>query len=205
MSLAPPEATDPLADALAQLALLRAENAASKERAAALLADNTHKDRLAFVERCLRFGADAAATNAKTLTRGAATTTSADALLKSLPPADADAVALEWAAFRSRELGLGDEASLAGGAATASLSENRDVHPLIERLLRAALRAGGGAARLRLWHERKANDDAASRSRRPDFTLTSRDDALPTTLGGLVSIEIKRPGDKQSAVSQAAH
>jgi hypothetical protein len=84
--------------------------------------------------------------------------------------------------------------------AAAALDENADVHPAVEWVLRAAAVACG----LRVWHERKTADCVEGAPVRPDFTLTGDRDAAPSTIGALVIVEAKLPGNLANAVKQVA-
>jgi len=78
------------------------------------------------------------------------------------------------------------------------LSENRDMHQSIGW----ALRAAATDSVLRVWHERKAADCVEGASVRPDFTLTGSRDAAPSTIGALVQVEVKLPGDVEKGARQ---
>jgi hypothetical protein len=90
-------------------------------------------------------------------------------------------------------------ASMRFTAPGAKLEEVRDVHPVLNALL-----ASAASHSLRVWRERVATDDVTVAEMRPDFTLTHCRDAAPSTIGALVIVEAKLPGNLASAVKQVA-
>ena len=80
----------------------------------------------------------------------------------------------------------------------AKLKENRDVHPSIARVLDAVVPLND----LRVWHDKLAPDEIGSAQIRPDFTLTGRRDATPSTIGALLFVEVKLPGQLEDAATQ---
>jgi len=99
-----------------------------------------------------------------------------------------------WAAFRDRHA----KTWRAPPSTTSQLRENRHVHPSIHFLLEAAAASGG----LRVWHDAAAPDDVERAHIRPDFTLTSTRDSGPSTIGGLLLVEVKLPGNLDAAQYQ---
>jgi hypothetical protein len=72
------------------------------------------------------------------------------------------------------------------------------VHPTISALIGAAL-----GEHLRLWCNALAEDDIGRAKIRPDFTVTHVRDAMPSTIGALLLVEVKLPGDLTGARTQA--
>jgi hypothetical protein len=99
-----------------------------------------------------------------------------------------------WAAFRDRHA----ETWRAPPSTSSQLRENRHVHPSIRLLLEAAAASGG----LRVYHDAAAPDDVERAHIRPDFTLTSARDSGPSTVGGLLLVEVKLPGNLDDAQYQ---
>jgi hypothetical protein len=78
------------------------------------------------------------------------------------------------------------------------LRENRDVHPSVATLLSALTPKG-----LRLWHDDLAEDDEAAAKIRPDFCVSSTRDSAASTLGAVLIVEVKLPGELDAAARQA--
>ena len=119
-----------------------------------------------------------------------------EGLLAGLPEASAGAAAAAWAALRAAHA-----AQWAPPQPSATLSENKHVHPTIACVLRAALQPS--STPLQLWCNETAGHEAQLATIRPDFTFTHARDALPSTLGALLLVEVKLPGCIEDAVTQA--
>ena len=112
-------------------------------------------------------------------------------LLGALPAPSPDDTSLAWTAFAAAHARV-------PRPSRRKLDENRDVHPTIGVLLGAAL-----GRDLRLWSNALAEDDVAVAKVRPDFTITHARDAMPSTIGALLLVEVKLPGDLIAACAQA--
>ena len=117
-------------------------------------------------------------------------------LLANLPQVNAAAAAAAWAALPAAH-----SAQWVPLPRATPLSESRHVHPTIDCVLRAALRPC--AAPLRLWCNVTAEHEVAQASVRPDFTFTHLRDAMPSTMGALLIVEVKLPGEIEDAMTQA--
>lgn len=104
--------------------------------------------------------------------------------------AAADTQAL-WVAFGARHSATWKRPS------RANLDENRDIHPSIFALLLVV-----ASAFLRVWGNVFAEDDIDRAKIQPDFTATDVRDSSASTIGALIIIEVKLPGDLTRAVRQ---
>jgi hypothetical protein len=121
-----------------------------------------------------------------------------ETLMETLPKADTKTAAAAWAALRKAHSEQWRPPRL---PIHKPLSENRHVHPTIARVLHAALKPS--AAPLQLWCNATAEHELVEASVRPDFTLTHLRDASPSTMGALLMVEVKLPGEIENAVTQA--
>lgn len=117
----------------------------------------------------------------------------ADAVLEGIPAAAVEAARAAWADCCARH-------SIVWRAPQGVLNEVRDVHPTVE----AAVRAAVPLRSLRVWHDVIAADAVPHAEIKPDFTVTDARDALPSTIGGLVLIEVKLPGLLSAAIEQVS-
>ena len=119
-------------------------------------------------------------------------TVTLEAVLCALPPAPSPSeTSLAWKAFAHSHARM-------ALSTRRKLDENRDVHPTIRLLLSAAL-----GQQLRLWCNALAEDDVAKAKIRPDFTVTHARDSIPSTIGALLLVEVKLPGELPAACAQA--
>ena len=173
-----------------------AEAATDAERAlrvAAEAAAEVASKRTFFFSRMLSIASSVAAEHAsKSETRRGApeplVTSFEDVLDATFPKVDEIALATAWASFRVRH------AYVWLPPTAATLNENRHVHPSIGCVLDAVR-----PSTLRLWHDKPAPDDVSIAQIRPDFALTGARDAASSTIGALLVVEVKLPGDIRNA------
>jgi len=77
------------------------------------------------------------------------------------------------------------------------LGEVLDVQPVIAAALASLVPPG-----LRLWHDTVAEDDESSAKIRPDFCVSHARDAAASTLGAVLVVEVKLPGNLDAAERQ---
>jgi hypothetical protein len=97
-----------------------------------------------------------------------------------------------WAAFKTAH---GNEWT---PPEAGTFTENKHVHPTIGCLLRTLV-----PSYLRLWCNETAVDGTAKAEIKPDFTFSHVRDVMPSLLGGVLFVEVKRPGNIDNAVQQA--
>ena len=120
-------------------------------------------------------------------------TASEDDVLLRCPRLAASQVRSAWAAYTAAHA----PSVSAGGKYH---TEVRAVQPSVARLTCAA---AGDACALRAWHGKVAADDVAATAMAPDQMWTHARDAAPSTIGALLIIEVKKPGNVDIAVVQA--
>lgn len=117
-------------------------------------------------------------------------------LFRTLPQVDVGATVAAWAALRKAHSAQWRPPRL---PSNAPLNENRHVHPTIACVLREAMEP---STPLRLWCNATAEHEVVEASVCPDFSLTHRRDAMPSTMGALLMVEVKLPGEIENAVTQ---
>jgi hypothetical protein len=205
------EATS-LADASARAAAEKARAAAEEARAAAeatSLADaaaRAAEQKQHWFTRLEGMSSSAAAESASRADearRGAPKPelASVDGVLGGFPSADGEAAAAAWVTACALTAGAWRPPSLKPAVAAAVLSENLNVHPVIHGVLSAIV-----GRNLRVWHNQETPDDAMAAAQSPhlwpDFVLTGARDAMPSTFGALVIVEVKLPGGIKAAAYQ---
>lgn len=107
-----------------------------------------------------------------------------------LPDVDSRAVQIRWD-HCAAEICQDWKAPLA-----AELDKHRDVHPVIAAVLNAVV----SRSSMRVWASAPSADDVPCVTTRSAFTVTHICDAPGSQIGGLLAIEIERPGRVKIAV-----
>ena len=188
-----------VASLLAQIAELQGENARERARANAAEAGaaSAYKETFFTQMRAISSSSSAdTASNTDEVRRGAPTAieVSFDEVLGGTSPPELD-VASMWASFAAKH---SREWTARNTAVAADLKEVRDVHPTVGMLLASVV----PAEELRVFHDAFAEDDVAVGRIKPDFTVTHVRDSASSTVGGLILIEVKLPGDMVDALRQ---
>jgi hypothetical protein len=79
------------------------------------------------------------------------------------------------------------------------LDENRDLHPLVQPFVQAAVSA---TESFKLWSNVVAADDIDKAEIKPDFTVTHIREALPSLLAACLLVEVKHPKKMNHAIEQ---
>jgi hypothetical protein len=116
-----------------------------------------------------------------------------DLLPGNIPQTNCDDTLIAWKAFVKSYTWTCPKKS--------TLNEDKDVHPTIKSLIEAAM--DNSSSSLRLWCNVITEDDIPHSKIKPDFSLTHKRDAMPSTIGSLLLVEVKLPGKLKEACSQA--